>query len=196
VGPSDITDPILSHPSSNSLSLLPPEPKIFHGRQSELSAIIQYFSHEVPRIAILGAGGMGKTSLARAVLHHPELTSRYEEHRFFVACDTVSTSIQLAGLIGAHIGLKSGRDLTGPVIRHFSSGPPTLLILDNLETVWEPTESRADIEKFLCQITDSTHLAFIVSTEIMHLPAQLTIRLDHNARSRKACQCTMDSPLS
>jgi hypothetical protein len=107
---------------------------------------------------------MGKTSLSKAALHHPEVTSRYDQHRFFVPCNTVSTSIQLAALIGAHLGLKSGKDLTGPVICHFSSGPPALLILDNLETIWEPKESRADVEKFLCQLTDIQHLAFIVST--------------------------------
>jgi Cdc6-like AAA superfamily ATPase len=154
--------------SSNSLALLPPEPKIFHGRESELSAIIQSFSHEVPRISILGTGGMGKTSLARAVLHHPEMSSRYEEHRLFVPCDTVSTRIQLAGLIGAHVGLKSEKDLTGSVIHHFSSSPPTLLILDNLETIWEPADSRADVEKFLCHLADVEHLAFIVSTQPVH----------------------------
>jgi hypothetical protein len=107
---------------------------------------------------------MGKTSLAKAVLHHPEVTSRYDQHRIFVSCDTVSTSVQLAGLIGEHIGFKPGRDLTGPVIQHFSGGPPTLLILDNLETVWEPAETRADVEKLLGRLTDVEHLALIVST--------------------------------
>jgi predicted ATPase len=132
---------------------------------------MQAFSCEVPRIAILGAGGMGKTSLAKAVLHHPGMTSRYDQHRLFVPCDTLSTSVQLAGLIGAHIGLRSREDLTRPIIHHFSSGPPTLLILDNLETIWEPAESRAEVEKFLCHLTDVEHLALIVSTAVMHLPA-------------------------
>jgi Cdc6-like AAA superfamily ATPase len=176
--------------------LLPPEPKIFHGRESELSTIIQFFSHEVPRVAILGAGGMGKTCLARAVLHHPELTSRYADHRLFVTCDTVSTSVELAGLIGAHLGLKPGKDLTGPVICHLLRGPPTLLILDNLETIWEPRESRADVEKFLCHLTDVEHLAFIVSHKTMHSPARLIVMLDHNSRSRKTCQCAVDSAVS
>jgi hypothetical protein len=113
---------------------------------------------------------MGKTTLSKAVLHHPELISRYDQHRVFVPCDTVSTTIQLAGLIGAHLGLECGTDLTGPVIHHLSSGPPTLLILDNLETIWEPTGSRADVEKFLCRLTDVEHLALIVSMGAMHSP--------------------------
>jgi Cdc6-like AAA superfamily ATPase len=151
--------------SSNSFALLPPEPKIFHGRESELAAIIQAFSREVPRVAILGAGGMGKTSLAIAVLHHPQITSRYDELRVFVACDGLSTSLQLAGLIGEHLGLKSGQDLTEPVIRHFSSSPAALLILDNFETIWEPAECRGDVEKFLCLLAGVEHLALIVSTD-------------------------------
>jgi hypothetical protein len=95
----------------------------------------------------------------------------------------VSTSVQLAGHIGAHIGLKAGKDLTGPVTRHFSIGPPTLLILDNLETIWEPAESRADVEKFLCHLTDVEHLAFIVSAELNSFTGLTNIEPDHNARS-------------
>ncbi|KAJ6472243.1 hypothetical protein DFH09DRAFT_1476013 [Mycena vulgaris] len=49
--------------SSTSISMLPSEPKIFHGRESELCEILDLFIQEPPRIAILGAGGMGKTSL-------------------------------------------------------------------------------------------------------------------------------------
>jgi predicted ATPase len=141
---------------------LPSEPKIFHGRKSEISAIVQALGKESPRIAILGAGGMGKTSLARAALHHPEISARYEHLRFFVACDTVSTSVQLAGLIGTHLGLKPGKDLTRAVTQYFSRNPPALLVLDNLETIWEPMESRGDVEKFLALLTSVNHLAIIV----------------------------------
>ncbi|KAJ7184704.1 hypothetical protein C8R46DRAFT_1300024 [Mycena filopes] len=49
-----------SQKSSNSFSLLPSKPKIFHGRNSELQHILEVLAQEVPRIAILGAGGMGK----------------------------------------------------------------------------------------------------------------------------------------
>ncbi|KAJ7907790.1 hypothetical protein B0H13DRAFT_2499898 [Mycena leptocephala] len=141
--------------------MLPSQPKILHGRDSELSSILQLFSHGTPRIAILGAGGMGKTSLARAVIHHTEITERYNQHRFFIACDLAVTQVELAALIGAHVGLKPGKDLTHPVIQYFSSSSDSLLILDNLETLWEPAESRGKMEEFLSLLTGVDHLALL-----------------------------------
>ncbi|KAF7345595.1 hypothetical protein MVEN_01578300 [Mycena venus] len=150
-----------SHNSSNSISMLPSEPKIFHGRESELSDILKLFSGKAPRIAILGTGGIGKTSLARAVLHHAEISAKYTQHRYFVACDSAANKIELAALIGAHLGLKPEKDLTQPVVQSFITGLPSFLILDNLETVWEPVESRNNIEEFLSLLTDVEHLALI-----------------------------------
>jgi Cdc6-like AAA superfamily ATPase len=145
--------------------MLPPEPKIFHGRDSELSDILKLFHQNHPRIAVLGTGGMGKTSLAQAAVHHTEIAAQYGQLRFFVACDSIATTIELAALIGTHLGLKSGKDPTRPVVEHLSHSPPTLLILDNFETVWEPTESRGDIEEFLSLITNVEHLALMVGAE-------------------------------
>ncbi|KAJ6550836.1 P-loop containing nucleoside triphosphate hydrolase protein, partial [Mycena vulgaris] len=159
--------------SSNSISMLPSQPKIFHGRESQISDILKALIQESPRIAILGAGGMGKTSLARAVLHHTEISSRYERHRFFVACDTVSTSIELAGLIGAHLGLKPGKDLTKAVVQHFLDSAPCLLVLDNLETCWEPVDSRRDIEEVLSLLTDIPQLALIITMRGAERPAKV-----------------------
>jgi Cdc6-like AAA superfamily ATPase len=145
--------------------MLPSQPKIFHGRDSELSNILQLFSQGTPKIAILGAGGMGKTSLARAVIHHAEIAQRYNQQRFFVACDSAATQVELAALIGAHVGLKPGKDLTHPVIQYFSNSSDSLLILDNLETSWEPVESRGKLEEFLSLLTGVDHLALLVGLQ-------------------------------
>ncbi|KAJ7038816.1 P-loop containing nucleoside triphosphate hydrolase protein, partial [Mycena alexandri] len=152
---------------------LPSEPKIFHGRDAEISEVLRAFTHETPRIAVLGAGGMGKTSLVRIILHHTEIAARYGQHRFFVSCDTASTKEDLANIIGAHLGIDPGRDLTKPVIRSLLECPPCLLILDNLEAVWEPAEFRKSIEDFLCLLADVQHLALIITMRGAERPANV-----------------------
>ncbi|KAJ7891072.1 hypothetical protein B0H13DRAFT_1887319 [Mycena leptocephala] len=153
--------------------MLPSQPKIFHGRDSELSNILQLFSQGTPKIAILGAGGMGKTSLARTIIHHTEITQRYDQQRFFIACESAATQVELAALIGAHVGLKAQQDVTCLVIQYFSSSSESLLILDNLETLWEPAESRGKIEEFLSLLTGVDHLALLITMRGAERPAKV-----------------------
>ncbi|KAJ7127844.1 hypothetical protein C8R44DRAFT_911033 [Mycena epipterygia] len=160
--------------TEQSFSLLPPQPQIFHGRQSELEEIITSLTQQPARIAILGTGGMGKTSLAKAALHHPHVSGQYE-NRFFITSESATTSIELAALVGSHLGLKPGKDLTKLVVKYLARGPPCLLVLDNLETSWEPPQSRGGVEEFLSLLTDVSHLALI----------HTKMEIDHNARCRE-----------
>ncbi|KAJ7474785.1 P-loop containing nucleoside triphosphate hydrolase protein [Mycena latifolia] len=162
-----------SQNSSIFFGLLPAKPKIFHGRESELHEILQSSSSkEAPRVAILGAGGIGKTSLAKATLHHPGISANYKT-KLFVACDSATTSIELAALVGSNIGLKPGRDLTQLVVQHFAHGPPCLLVLDNLETSWEPIESRGGVEEILSLLSEVSHLALIITMRGAERPSKV-----------------------
>ncbi|KAJ7453771.1 hypothetical protein FB451DRAFT_1565458 [Mycena latifolia] len=161
-----------SHDSSNSFAMLPGKPKIFHGRGPELEHLINTLAQSSARVAILGAGGMGKTSLSRAVLHHPDITARYA-NRFFVACDSAATSTELATLIGSHLGLKPGKALNASIVQYFSRISNCLLILDNLDTSWEPTESRAGVEELLSLLTDLPHLALIITMRGTERPTKV-----------------------
>jgi hypothetical protein len=160
--PTGMTQLRLIFTSTNSFSILPSKPKIFYGRESELEHVLKILCKKSPRIAILGGGGMGKTSLARAVLHHPDTIANFE-NRFFVSAESATNSIELAALIGLHVGLDPGKDLTKPVVQYFLRKPQCLLMLDNLETPWEPIQSRGGVEEFLSLLTDIPHVTLIVS---------------------------------
>ncbi|KAJ7131134.1 hypothetical protein C8R44DRAFT_904167 [Mycena epipterygia] len=159
----------LSDGSTSDSSL---SPKIFYGREQQLEEIVVNLTQESAHIAILGAGGIGKTSLARAALHHPDVSAKYE-HRFFVAADSATTGIELAALTGSHLGLKSGKDLTKAIVRFLSTTPSSLLVLDNLETPWEPLESRGGVEEFLSLLTGIPHLALIITMRGAERPAKV-----------------------
>ncbi|KAJ7740283.1 hypothetical protein B0H14DRAFT_3167970 [Mycena olivaceomarginata] len=98
------------------------------GNQSSQQSLT-FFNTTIPRIAILGAGGMGKTSLARAVLHQAEIAARYAQN--------------------------------------------SLLILDELETLWEPTNSRGNIEELLSLLTGVEDLALIITMRGAERPAKV-----------------------
>ncbi|KAJ6508320.1 hypothetical protein C8R45DRAFT_1168206, partial [Mycena sanguinolenta] len=158
--------------SSNSFSLLPSKPKIFHGRETEVDCIMKMLGQQSPRIAILGGGGMGKRSLARAVLHNPETSAKFGE-RFFVSAEAATTSIELAELIGLHLGLSPGRNLTKSIIQYFSKRSACLLILDNLEMVWEPIQSRGEVEELLSLLTEVKHLGLMITMRGAERPAKV-----------------------
>ncbi|KAJ7796123.1 P-loop containing nucleoside triphosphate hydrolase protein, partial [Mycena olivaceomarginata] len=158
--------------SSTSFSMLPSKPKIFYGRQWEVETIMKMLNQESPRISILGGGGMGKTSLAKAILHHPQTLEKFQ-CRFFVSAEAATTSIELAALIGLHVGLNPGTDLTRPVVQYLSQKPSCLLVLDNLETVWEPMQSRGGIEEFLSLLTEVKQLALLITMRGAERPGKV-----------------------
>jgi hypothetical protein len=163
--------------------MLPSEPNIFHGRESELSGVLQLFHQKTPRVAILGAGGMGKTSLAQAISFEvfwvPSITQKLLADMtslgsFFITCDAAATQVELAVLVGAHLGLKPGKYLTHLVIQPFVRSPDSLLILDNLETSWELIESCGNIEEFLSLLTGVDHLALVAISAWSCVPSAIS----------------------
>ncbi|KAJ7087098.1 hypothetical protein C8R44DRAFT_591843, partial [Mycena epipterygia] len=113
------------------------------------------------RIAILGTGGIGKTSLALSAVHHPSVVAKYS-HIHFIACQSTQTSSDIASTIASHIGLPQSPNLSRKIIHHFTSSSPSLVVLDNFETPWEPSVSRPEVEDLLSSLTGIPHLAVMV----------------------------------
>ncbi|KAF7344685.1 NB-ARC domain-containing protein [Mycena venus] len=158
--------------SSVSFSSLPATPKIFHGREAELENLVNILIVQPARIAILGPGGMGKTTLAIAALHDARVAERYSTC-YFISCDSAHTSNSLVAIIASSLGLEASGGFSGAVIRHLSAGPSCLLILDNFETPWEPMDGRAKVEEFLSLLTDVQHVTLLITMRGAERPGKV-----------------------
>ncbi|KAJ7247057.1 hypothetical protein C8J57DRAFT_1724691 [Mycena rebaudengoi] len=162
----------LKNNSSGSFGLLPPCPQIFNGRESELQDVVKILIQDSAHIAILGAGGMGKTSLATAALHNPQVEAKYS-HRYFVPCHSSPTCTELAATIADHIGLEKGSNMAKKVAHYFAHAPPSLLVLDNLETPWEALSTRSEVEEFLSLLTGTPHLGLMITLRGAEHPSKV-----------------------
>ena len=111
---------------------LPSPASSFVGRERELAAAGELL-REHRLVTIMGPGGIGKTRLAI------ELASRSrDEHpsgTFFVALAPVRDPEQVPGTVVQAVGARlDGRSPRDALADHFR-GPPSLLLLDNLEQV-------------------------------------------------------------
>ncbi|KAJ7824847.1 hypothetical protein B0H13DRAFT_1454390, partial [Mycena leptocephala] len=149
----------------------PAHPQIFHGRESELEHIVNILGQDKPRIAILGAGGMGKTTLAAAAIHHHAIGAKYPQ-RYFISCHAMTSSVDIISAIASHIGLESGSSLKA-VLQCLESNSMLLLVLDNFETPWEPIDSRKKVEDLLAHLAAISNLAIMITMRGAERPGNI-----------------------
>ncbi|KAJ6514019.1 P-loop containing nucleoside triphosphate hydrolase protein, partial [Mycena vulgaris] len=150
----------------------PASPQIFHGRDSELNEIVAALMKEAPRVAVLGSGGMGKTTLALAALHHADVKEKYPT-RHFVSCESANSAGELVSSVGSYLNLPPSQGLSKAIYGHFLDRGPTILVLDNLETPWEPLSARAPAEEFLSLLADVPHLALLITMRGAERPGKV-----------------------
>ncbi|KAG1893511.1 uncharacterized protein F5891DRAFT_1196361 [Suillus fuscotomentosus] len=147
----------------------PSRPSMFYGRDdlvAELTTLVVNGEH----IALIGLGGMGKSSLTKAILHEPLIIEKFADRRFFVAYDDLDPSTITFETFMTHFAGALGIEITGadPLrsISTFLHSASALVVLNNAET-FEEASALSALEKIppaIAKIADIRGVILILTS--------------------------------
>ncbi|KAJ7596195.1 hypothetical protein C8J56DRAFT_1160404 [Mycena floridula] len=150
-----------------------PASTIVFGRDPDVDFIVNQliWQPETPeskraRFAILGTGGMGKTSVAVKVVRDARLLECYPEYyQAWFPCVQATSFPLLLDTVHSALDLPNNtKNILNAILNELrSSTKPMILLFDNFETPWNAPGARAEVAQFLRDIDAIPHVAIFVT---------------------------------
>ncbi|CAK5279615.1 unnamed protein product [Mycena citricolor] len=153
--------------------VIPRVPRCFFGREETVETVIGALVSASPaRITILGAAGIGKTSVAIMALVNPSVVECFGDRRYFISCDSASSTDDLVSIIAGSLGLQGSR-LRKKIIDFFAATEQrSVLVLDNFESPWDAgPENKKAAEELLALLCSLDTLDVVVTMRGAERPA-------------------------
>ncbi|KAJ7585608.1 hypothetical protein C8J56DRAFT_1165940 [Mycena floridula] len=149
--------------------------------QSKRSRLTQIFitkpasAPKCAHIALLGAGGQGKTATALQVMAHPAIKEYYDKkNSVWVPCDEATSSeLFLDVLFNSLAPNQDNHNTLEAILKELRrTSKPIILLLDNFETPWNAPGARGAVARILQEIAQFSHVALLVTMRATVAPCE------------------------
>ena len=163
-------------PAAGHGARLPARPDLV-GRDGEVAALVGGWLATPPEpVAVLGAPGIGKSTICLAALHDDQVAERFGDRRWFVRCDGATSAEVLLSGLAAELGVTGDGSPGGAVdrVRAVLGAGLAVVVLDNFETPW--TADPLPVEELLRTIAAVPQVAVALTSRGTGRPAGMRWR--------------------
>ncbi|KAJ7579620.1 hypothetical protein C8J56DRAFT_1104396 [Mycena floridula] len=191
--------PAAKGPTRHARGYMPPANERLFGRDQEIEDIVQILtgkasssqskpawlsrvfpkkpvsSHKTHHLALLGAGGQGKTATALKVMAHPAMKQFYSrKNSLWVPCDEATSPEMFLHILynSLAITVDTHNALEDILNELQKTSKPIILLLDNFETPWNAPEARGTMARILQDIAQFPHVALFVTMRATVAPCE------------------------
>ena len=122
-------------------------------------------------VALLGAGGIGKTAVALTLLDHDHIKAKFSHNRRFISCGELRSYHDFLARLSKVTGVEAENTPDLSALRQFFASTYILLVLDSAETILDPyTPDAPAFYSAIEELSRIKTISLIVTTRISTVP--------------------------